>query len=284
MKLRLYFSAVSLFLAILPGVGQNLQETRRFADQLYLNGQYSLALSAYHRIVYFDRQQTDPGLLLRIADCYLANNDINHALEYFDHSYFAENSDSLKVGIVFKKSTCYIKSHNYSLALVELMSLDDNPNTWFYNRLNFYLGICWFGLEDFPRSQASFEKAATTEVQRANIQAVFADPHNINRPNPRIASWLSIFIPGSGQMYSGEIIDGINSMLLTGSFVALAFYLAITSSPIDAILTALPWFQRYYQGGFVRAEEFAKQKRAENRSQAFDRILLVLSSTGPIDP
>jgi len=282
MKLRVCFSAISLFLAIMPGVGQNLAETRRFADQLYFNGRYSLALSAYHRIVYFDRQQTDPGLLLRIADCYLANNDISHALEYFDHSYFAENSDSLKVGIVFKKSACYIKSHNYSLALIELLSLDDSASSWYYHRLNFYLGICWFGLEDFPRSLACFEKAATREDQRVRIQAIFADPHNVNRPNPKIASWLSIFFPGSGQMYSGEIIDGINSMLLTGSFVALAFYLAITSSPIDAILTALPWFQRYYQGGFVRAEEFAKQRRAENRSQAFDKILQVLSSTRPI--
>ncbi len=284
MKLKGCFLAINLLLALSPGMGQNLEETRRFADQLFVNGHYSLALSSYHRIAYFDRQKTDPGLLLKIADCYLANNDLNHALEYYDHSYFAENSDSLKVEILFKKAACYIKTLRYNLALVELLSLDDTNDSWFSSRLHFYMGMCWFGLEDFPQSNHCFVEAAKTEDQRARIQAIFADPHNFNRPNPKLASWLSIFIPGSGQIYTGEIVDGINSMLLTGSFVALAFYLAVTSSPLDAILTALPWFQRYYQGGFTRAEEFAKQKRAENRSQTFDRILMVLSSNGTLIP
>ncbi len=284
MKLKGCFLAINLLLALSPGMGQNLEETRRFADQLFVNGHYSLALSSYHRIAYFDRQKTDPGLLLKIADCYLANNDLNHALEYYDHSYFAENSDSLKVEILFRKSTCYINSHNYALALVELLSLGYVHDNWFHKRLNFYLGMCWFGLGDFPKSLECFLTAANREDQRASIQAIFADPQNLNRPNPKLASWLSIFIPGSGQIYTGEIVDGINSMLLTGTFVALAFYLAVTSSPLDAVLTALPWFQRYYQGGFKRAEEFAKQKRAENRSQTFDRILMVLSSNGTLIP
>jgi len=279
MKPKGCFLAISLFLAILPGRSQDLAETRMFADQLYYSGQYAQALSAYHRVAYFEKQQTNAPLLLRIAECYLANNDLNNALEYFDHSYFAEESDSMKVEILFRKSDSYLRTHQYNLALTELLSLDDQKKTWYYKRMQFLQGMCWFGLEDFPRAMACFMEASQGEGQAEKIEAIFADRRNLFRPNPRVASWLSVFIPGSGQIYSGETIDGINSMLLTGSFVALAFYLAVTTSPLDAILTAVPWFQRYYQGGFQRAEEFAKQKRAENRNNTFNQILTVLSGT-----
>jgi TM2 domain-containing membrane protein YozV len=92
-----------------------------------------------------------------------------------------------------------------------------------------------------------------------------------------LASWLSIFLPGAGQIYAGETLAGINSLLLTGFFVGVGFYIISISSPIDALFTALPWFQRYYQGGFQRAAEMAKHKRTENRNQIFNQVIELIA-------
>jgi len=280
MKQKVIFLTISLILIFIRVPAQDLAQTRQFADQLYASGNFSQSLAAYQRVLYFSPREADPGLLIRIADNFLACGQMERALEYYDHGYFAQTNDSLRVEILFDKTACYLRSHEYKYALMELLNLDNNPDRWYFRKLNFYLGMAWFGQEDFANSQLAFINAARNELEAESIRAVFENKKLMDKPNPKVASWLSIFIPGSGQIYTGYIADGINSFLLTGSFVALSFYLAVVTTPLDAILTALPWFQRYYQGGFQRAEELAEKKRAENRSIAFDRILTLLSTPG----
>jgi tetratricopeptide (TPR) repeat protein len=280
MKQKVIFLTVSLILAFPRVFSQDLAQTRVFADQLYSSGIYSQSLAAYQRVLYFTPREADPELLIRIADNFLACGDMERALEFYDHGYFAQTNDSLRIETLFSKAGCLIRSHNYNFALIELLSLDNKPDLWYFKKLNFYLGMAYFGQEDFQGSLAAFEKAAGSESEKDSIRNIFENKKLMSRPNPKVASWLSIFIPGSGQVYTGYLLDGVNSFLLTGSFVALSFYLAVVTTPLDAILTALPWFQRYYQGGFQRAEELAMKKRAENRSIAFDRILTLLSSPG----
>jgi tetratricopeptide (TPR) repeat protein len=280
MKQRVIFLTVSLVLSLIRGTAQDLEQTRIFADGLYASGNFTQSLAAYQRVLFFNDKVTDASLLLRIADNFLACGDKERAIEYFDHAYYAQSDDSLKVEVLFKKAGCYLRNQDYNYALIELLSLNADPTRWYFRKLNFYLGMAWFGQENFKESEAAFLNAARSDEERVAIRSVFGNKKLMSQPNPKVASWLSIFIPGSGQVYTGYILDGINSFLLTGSFVALSFYLAVVTTPLDAILTALPWFERYYQGGFQRAEELADKKRSENRSIAFDRILTLLMPTG----
>jgi TM2 domain-containing membrane protein YozV len=139
--------------------------------------------------------------------------------------------------------------------------------------------MTWFGLEDFNKAGSYFEKAVSDSASRQRIRDLFSNARAFQRPNPRLASWLSIILPGAGQIYSGEVWSGVNSLLLTGFFVGLGFYIISVSSPIDALFTALPWFQRYYQGGFQRAADFARNKRSENRSRIFDEVVTIIASS-----
>lgn len=278
MKQKALFILISLLLSVQPAPAQTVAETRAFADSLYTAGKLPDALAAYQRTAFFNRPGVDPEVLSRIADCFIAGGDLEKALEFYDHSYYAQPNDSLKKEVLFRKSACYLRSHNYNFALMELLSLDDSLSTGFDRKRNFYLGMTWFGLEDFNQAGSFFEKAATDSLSRQQIREIFADTRQFYRPHPKLASWLSIFLPGAGQIYSGEVWSGINSLMLTGFFVGLGFYIVSVSSPIDALFTALPWFQRYYQGGFQRAADFAKHRRSENRSGIFNEVLSVIAS------
>ncbi len=278
MKQKVFLLLISLSIFWGSAPAQTVGETRAFADSLFSVGQTEAALPVYERAAYFMRPDIDAVLLEHIADCFLASGQLEKALEYYDHSYFVQTSDSVKKELLFKKSSCFLRTHNYKYALMELYSMDAGSSAAMERKKNFYIGMAWFGLEDFTKSADYFDLATDVPQNKQKIKAIFADKKKFFRPYPKVASWLSIILPGAGQIYSGEILSGINSLILTGSFVALGFYIVSVTSPIDALFTALPWFQRYYQGGFQRAAEMAKNKRAENRNQIFNQVLDVIAS------
>jgi hypothetical protein len=53
----------------------------------------------------------------------------------------------------------------------------------------------------------------------------------------------------------------------------LGFNISAKYQPVDAILTILPWYQRYYTGGYGKAEEIARKKRDMKRNEIYIRIL-----------
>lgn len=273
MKRNICFILASLFLLAQVSTAQTVSQTRAFADSLYNCGRLDDALALYQRTAFFNRPSVDPTVLCRIADCFIAQGNLERALEYYDHSYFAHSSDSLRKEVLFRKAGCYLHSRNYQFALMELLNLDDSLSQRFDRKRNFYLGMVWFGLEDFQKSGNYFAAAAPDSAAQQQIRDIFGNTRQFYKPRPKLASWLSILLPGAGQIYSGEVWPGINSLLLTGSFVGLGLYIVSVTSPIDALFTALPWFQRYYQGGFQRAADFAKNKRALNRSRIFEEVL-----------
>ncbi len=277
MRQKAYFFLVSLLLLGGRANTQTVQQSLVFADSLFTSGETVAALPVYQRVAYFLRPEVDANILHRIADCMVATGDIEKALAYYDHSYFAQTNDSIKREIVLQKSACYLRTQNYKYALMELLSLENSADSEFEHRKNFYLGMVWFGMEDFEKAEGYFEKATDNALDKEKISVMFSAKRQFYKPDPKRASWLSVFLPGAGQIYSGETAAGINSLLLTGFFLGFGFYLVTVTSPLDAIVTALPWFQRYYQGGFQRAAELAKNKRAENRNRVFNEVVSVIT-------
>lgn len=277
---KLYLIVFSLTIASL-GQSQTPAETRVLADQFFGSGQYSSALSYYQRLAFFSKDDADPLILKQIADCFYATNDFVRALEYFDHAYFASDSESFRTQCLFDKTTILLELGNYHYALAELLGLDLEVGSSEGFKKEFYLGAAYFGLNQFEEAGRHFQSALPlgAEKQRNEIQSLFANPKKFTRPNPKTALILSAILPGAGQVYAGDLGAGINSLLLTGTFVGLVFYLSARVHPIDAILTGLPWFQRYYQGGFDHAERTAESARTNQRNRIYQQTLKIVGET-----
>ena len=95
----------------------------------------------------------------------------------------------------------------------------------------------------------------------------------IKNPKPKTAKILSMIVPGSGQFYAGDIKNGINSLLLTGGFIYLGVHAALNYGIINSLASASPWIQRYYLGGFKRAELIAEERLALKRDRIYQQIL-----------
>ena len=281
MRFRTLFIAVFSLVSFTSSYSQGLEKTIDLGNRHFESGQIAEALYTYQRAVFYSSSVTNAKLLLKIAECFQSLGDFDNSIEYFDHAYYSESSDIIKTEILFKKANAFIQTGNYHFALIEMLGISAKPGSILDRRRSLYLASAYYGLEDFDNAESYFIKSIPPDDQASAvmIHSIFNKKGNFLRPNPKTAMWLSVFLPGTGQFYSGDWSAGINSFLLTGFFVGLTFYLTQLYHPIDAILTALPWFQRYYQGGFGQAERIAENKRNRKRDITYQNILDIVGAS-----
>jgi len=279
MKLTIRYLSLSVLIAIsLPATqvlhAQNFEETISFADNQLKSGELTTALKAYQRALFFSEGRSNLYLFRQIAELAYFNKDYETAQKYFGLAYNQSDIDSLRTELLFRKAFCQILNKNYQFALIDLFSVDDT-SLIVKNRLNFYLATCYFGLEDFSKARTFF-KPCVAFKDTAELTSLFAR-HKILTPSPKKARIMSMIFPGAGQIYSGDFKAGLNSLLLTSGLIAVGVNISIQYRPIDAVFSILPWFQRYYTGGYGKAEEIALRKRQLKRNNVYNKILKLIA-------
>lgn len=249
---------------------QTFEETINFADNQFKSGKLTTALKAYQRALFFSEGRRNLYLFRQIAEISYFNNDFETAQKFFGLSYNQTDNDSLKTELLFDKASCQLLNKNFQFALIDLFSVNDTSRI-VQKRLNFYLATCYFGLEDFSKAQTYFESCVDLN-HRNEVSDLFSGKKLIS-PSPKKARIMSMILPGLGQTYSGDLKSGLNSLLLTSGLIALGIDISLRYTPVDALFSVLPWFQRYYTGGYGKAEEIAIRKRQNNRDEVYTRIL-----------
>lgn len=250
---------------------QDIQSSFRFANQLYETAEYANAIEVYKRVLFFDNKGTyGPKIYRNIADCLYLTEQFSEAANYYDLAYFVEADDSIKVDITLQKVSCFLLRKDYSGAQEELFALDDNLSH--SQRLTglFYEAMLTFALEDFEQSERIFKEISADTLA---VHQVFRTNDKVSKISPKKAKTLSIIFPGLGQFYAGDIKNGLNSMLLTSGLFYLGVRSAINTSFLDAAVSVIPWFQRYYTGGFNKAEAIAIAKKQQKRYVVFTELL-----------
>jgi len=253
---------------------QNFEETVSFADNQLYSGNLTGAIKTFQRALFFSDGRNTLYIFRKIAEISYLNNDYETAQKYYGLAYNQADNDSLKTEFLFSKAGCQILDKNYQYALIDLFSVDDS-SLYTQKRLNFYLGTCYFGLEDFTKAKEYFILSVEPD-ERNQVSELFSKK-NLLLPSPKKARIFSMIIPGSGQIYAGNLKAGINSLALTSGLIVLAINIDIKYKPVDALFSVFPWYERYYTGGLGKAEEIAINKRQARRSSVYNKILTLAS-------
>ena len=280
-KLKICLIAVFSFFLFASVKAQTMDQTLLFAhEQVQLNN-YNAAINAYQRVLFFDKYQYYPEIYNQLGDCHFEIHNYEKAAEYYDLAYHTLKKDSLKNGVLFKKTASLLLVNNYSFALIELFSLGDTLPEYFEHKKHFYFGITYFGLKQFDLSESHFLQALNDDdtLQKSQLKELFIKNKRIDRVKPKTAKILSMIIPGLGQFYSGDIKNGLNSFFLIGAFAALYINTSINFSILEAYISVFPWYQRYYTGGFKRAEINAKNRIEEKRALVYQELIKTIEST-----
>jgi tetratricopeptide (TPR) repeat protein len=249
---------------------QNFEETLKFADYQFSSGKLAEASKTYQRALFFSEGRLNLYIFRKIAEISYLKMDYETAQKFYGLAYNMADNDSLKTELLFDKASCQILNKNFQLALIDLFSVTDTSKI-IQRRLNFFLATCYFGLEDFNQAKTYFE-SCTGLNDRKELSDLFSGKKLLS-PSPKKARIMSMILPGLGQTYSGDIKSGLNSLLLTSGLIALGIKISISYSPVDAIFAILPWYQRYYTGGYGKAEDIARKRLEQKRNNTYTRIL-----------
>lgn len=250
-----------------------------FASKQYKAGNYDLAIKELLRVSFL-MDSVAPEIQMQLADCYSLKGDWSNARLYYDQVYRSSTDANLQTKARFRKISSLISESNYKQALIDLYSINDSLRKKNAVEVNLLFAICHFGLEEFEKSENYFKLAVgDNEQAQFKIDSVFNQKKLFRKPNPALAYTLSLIIPGLGQVYAGDVGEGLNSFFLTEAFLVLGLVVSFEYSLIDAVVTILPWYQRYYLGGLDNSREIATNKRQMRRSEAYKKILGIVKET-----
>ncbi len=259
-----------ILITSLSGFSQDIEQSFLFANTLYANQQYQEAQETYKRVLFFDKENQYGSRVYRnMANCLYETGSFAEAAYYYDLAYFTHTGDE-QIEITLKKASCHLILQEYNLAQIELFNLPEDLSKGYAEQKTFYEAMMAFAIEDFNKAEQLFKQVASDTLV---IDQLFRENDKINKLSPKKAKILSIIFPGLGQFYAGDIKNGLNSMILTGGLFYLGLRSAINTSLIDATISVLPWFQRYYSGGFKKAEVIAEAKIKERRFKVFNELL-----------
>lgn len=256
---------------------QDLRQSFDFANELFEKQDYAGASITYRRIIYFDKADLYRKYCYKnIADCLFETKQFEEAADYYELAFFQQKTDSSKTEVLFRKVSCYLIQNSFDYAEIELFNLPNNLNAEHRRRKVFYSAVLNFSTEKYDLAKLQFlELIDSTDFESINkIEYLFAKNDKINKLSPRKAKIMSMILPGLGQFYAGDIKNGTNSILLTAGIATWGILAAIKSaSPLDAIITMVPWFQRYYTGGYKKAEQIAINQKKARRAKVYNQIL-----------
>jgi hypothetical protein len=260
---------ISVFISVTTKA-QGLEETFKYANSQFENHAYENALEVYRRTLFFDTQNQYGAFVFKnMADCLYKTEHYEEAAYYYDLAYFVHSGDEQNE-ITLQKASCHLLLSDYNKAKMELFNLPDNLSLEHRELSIFYDAMINFALGEFDASKSLFMQIARdTSV----VNALFVKNAKIDKLKPKTAKVLSIILPGLGQFYAGDVKNGLNSFILSGGLFFLGVRSAINNSILDAALSIMPWYQRYYTGGYNKAYAIAESKIKECRFNVFQGLL-----------
>lgn len=243
-------------------------------------GKHDQAVKLLKRVRYFDLNNQFPLTFSLLAECYYQQSDFQNAFYYYDLALIQSGSDSLSAKYSVRKAACKLYTKDYHEALIELLSTNTSDDPMMAKYVNTLFGITYFYLQDLQKSEEYFVKSVKEQsILIDSIRYYFNKiDHVSKRYNPSVARLLSLVLPGSGQIYCGDVKEGLNSLFLTTGLLFTGFALSGSIAAIDAAIIVLPWFQRYYSGGYQKAYKLANSKQARIKSEQLKALVNMVNA------
>jgi tetratricopeptide (TPR) repeat protein len=276
MQLRFFILIVNLFSYGFI-CAQNGYQTRMLGEAAYKNKSFDLAIESFNRYIYFYPDSISPLIYYKVGSCYEAQRQFNTARNYYSLSYNLTDDRSVKTDILLSQARCAVLNKEFNLALSDLLAIDSTYSKDQEYLLNFLSGTCYFANAQVKSASKSFYGCVTNTSDSILLSEVLYKWERFEQKSGSKAKWMSVFLPGLGQAYSGSYRSSLNSLMLTGSLGILYTHVTLTYGLVDGIMAVLPWFMRYYKGGYTKAPILLEQRKAERRDKRYNEILSVIS-------
>jgi tetratricopeptide (TPR) repeat protein len=268
----LTFIAIPLF-----GTDAALELAEKFFNANF----YDEAITEYQRYIHFNPGTQEASYAYyKIALAYRNKYNLEESLKAMENAAQAALTDSIRNERKIDVAITYIAMEKYDKAkftLLKLTSFSDNSEI--KRKASLFLGVAHLYLYEWRSAKEAlgiyFEEKGNSQFAQA-IDSLLSSAKNLDYKSPKTARLLSTFIPGTGQIYSGNIGDGINSMLINDANIYFIIYKLLKEEYANAYLIYFFLFRRYYFGNIYYAKKGAIEHNRELNEERADSIFKLL--------
>ncbi|MEW6196143.1 MAG: hypothetical protein AB1521_13420 [Bacteroidota bacterium] len=264
--MKRFFSTYLLFALSLSIYAQdNLSIQFDYANTLYKTGQYFDAITEFKRLLFFSPQKKysyDANIL--IGKCYKAGAKFDDAIKYFSVAELNTNSAEQKIEAKFQIVRANILRRTTNRALEILNELEKEiSQKQLLDSVNYWKGWSYIFADNWKEASAAFGKIKSNHELKKLCDQIENDKVSVT-----FTKVISYILPGSGQIYTGNILPGLMSF----GWNILGGYLTVNSFVEDrvfdgAVIGSLIWL-RFYRGNIQGAENSAIQKNIDISNKA----------------
>jgi len=280
MKFLLLFSlwlgtSFSLYVSASNPTPESTEANRLWTSGIGLQAQkkYLPAILEYNRLLYHFPEFTSKNLVyLRIGQCYDSIQQTGQAHRFYEEALQATpKGEALVQWLLLLNARILIAQGKFAMAMAELYSLDTlNLSRDQHDIYHLFAAVA---LHQLGSTSQCARHLAILDVEPGQIVNYERSVSAARRPNSNVAMILSAILPGAGQLYSGAGQEALNSILINALFLTATLRTAQFAQTIDVVIALLPWFQRYYVGGYNRASVLAHQKQLKKKTQALGLVI-----------
>jgi hypothetical protein len=291
--LKTRFYSICIFLCVILSTNKiNANDIFSNAFRFFSEGSYFIASIEFERAIFYETDN------IRIAQCkyykslcYKELGETSKALEELGEINMYKLPDSLFFLVHYEQALCSYLDNDPNMSLLNIDEIKsrftDLPRTNEIIPLNI---LClnslrkwdearslWDYLLDNSRLEDSVKSALATEINEYYKKKNIPGFHS-----PKKAENLSRFIPGSGQIYCGAVMEGSFNFLMNASLLGFAAYEFYKGYYFTGYFVGLGLFNKTYFGGMHRANLLADKKNLEGMNSfnagAGSLLLRVLDS------
>lgn len=266
----------------------------QLADQFYQAQNYEGCITEYWRFLYFHADHP-----YAFYACYKAGmaykllQDWDSAVQLFRRSLQYDIPKELRQRIRYQLALTLIARGDWDLAQLEFfkLSMADSSSAIFHAAKLFY-GILFIHKNNWSQATAALTEVRTSMSENKELAATIDKVEELlaqlsrypQKKSPKLAKWLSTFFPGSGQIYAGSLLNGLNAFALNAATSYYIGYNLLQINYLDASLWFLFIWQRYYQGNRLHAEEAALRANQSYQQNILQQIYDLLRKASDFLP
>lgn len=249
------------------------------ADSLFQAGQYQLAGIGYDEIAYVSGNNIiKTKALINKADCYLARKEFAKAELVLSRIYYADLNDSLVFMARYKTALAAYLNSNFGEAESQVIQAKSliSDSSLVYGIYPLYVLILNENVKYEEAKKVLINYVNHTiqdSIQKAIVIHEIGEYYQESKipklKSAEKAKKLSMFLPGTGQLYAGYFWEGALNVSLqlvglgfTGLCVWKQYY-------FTGAFVGFSIFQKFYGGGMNRAQ-FLVEKRNYIKTRTFN--------------
>jgi len=260
---------------------KDVESALLLAHHLASNGYFDDAITEYYRAIFWE--ESDKSLLcsahLRMGLCYREIHEWDKAIYCFQHAERIAPNDSLLERIKIATASIDIVLGKYGLAQIRLLSLINRSNYKILQQQEVLLLITSAILElDWEKTKNfldQFGDYINCEV-KSRMKEILEIAINRKQKSPRLAKWLSTFIPGLGQSYANDNRNALNAFILNGFNFSTTGYFLYYNEYYNAFLYFIFIGERYYSGNRYQAQQSVYKHETRINDNYMKELLTII--------